>query len=79
MRDRLEALVSVATIVVSVLVAVQLVDTVTGGALRRAARLEVARSRARILPRAPMPSPRDVSEVLSEAVRITREAATSHE
>ena len=76
MRARLETFVTAATAVATILVTLQLVDTATSGGLRRAMRRVAAATRDAARPRVPVPSPEDVTALLSEASRITREAAT---
>ena len=76
MRVRLETLVAVTTVTASVLLTVQLLDVVTHGELRRQLVAALERSRAAVRPTLPIPSPEDVSAVISEAVRLTREAAS---
>ena len=74
-RPTLESVAGVMTVAVSALVAVQLLDTVTRGALRRRVAGWASSSRDRLAPRPRVPSPQDVTAVLSEAARITREAS----
>lgn len=74
-RPTLETVAGAMTVGVSALVAVQLLDALTHGALRRRVTAIVSTGRDRIAPRPRVPSPQDVTAVLSEAVRITREAS----
>ena len=74
-RPTLDTVGAAATLIVSALVAVQLLDAVTHGTLRRRIAGWASSSRERLAPRPRVPSPQDVTAVLSEAVRITREAS----
>ena len=75
MDDALRKLEGAATIALAAVVIAHGLDTLSRGELSRRARRFLERARDAAAPPVPVPSPRDVSAVLSEASRYTREAA----